>query len=178
MKKIMIGLAAIAMAASTQAASFVWGFMSGEIVGPTADYCDADGYLSAAATATLYVWSEADSTWSQVATSSQNDDFTFGSLNPDSPASSDLVNAVTSTSDATQMFKMVLATDDGMYAIETTGNATVQEVVGMGSSTFMQAFVSADLGTSAGDWAAVPEPTSGLLLLLGVAGLALRRKQA
>jgi hypothetical protein len=28
------------------------------------------------------------------------------------------------------------------------------------------------------DWAAVPEPTSGLLLLLGVAGLALRRKQA
>jgi hypothetical protein len=29
-----------------------------------------------------------------------------------------------------------------------------------------------------GDWAAVPEPTSGLLLLLGMAGLALRRKQA
>lgn len=27
------------------------------------------------------------------------------------------------------------------------------------------------------DWQAVPEPTSGLLLLLGVAGLALRRKQ-
>lgn len=32
---------------------------------------------------------------------------------------------------------------------------------------------AADMG-----WAAVPEPTSGLLLLLGVAGLALRRKQA
>lgn len=28
---------------------------------------------------------------------------------------------------------------------------------------------------SAGNWAAVPEPTSGLLMLLGVAGLALRR---
>ena len=30
----------------------------------------------------------------------------------------------------------------------------------------------------AGGWAAAPEPTSGLLLLLGVAGLALKRKRA
>jgi len=32
-------------------------------------------------------------------------------------------------------------------------------------------------GGSVGNWQAVPEPTSGLLLLLGVAGLALRRKR-
>ena len=31
---------------------------------------------------------------------------------------------------------------------------------------------------SAGTWTAVPEPTSGLLVLLGMAGLALRRKRA
>ena len=31
---------------------------------------------------------------------------------------------------------------------------------------------------NAGNWAAVPEPTSGLLMLLGVAGLALRRRRA
>ena len=31
---------------------------------------------------------------------------------------------------------------------------------------------------SAGGWTAVPEPTSGLLMLLGMAGLALRRKHA
>ncbi len=31
---------------------------------------------------------------------------------------------------------------------------------------------------TAGNWTAVPEPTSGLLLLLGMAGLALKRKRA
>ena len=31
---------------------------------------------------------------------------------------------------------------------------------------------------TSGDWAAAPEPTSGLLLLLGVAGLALKRQRA
>ena len=33
-------------------------------------------------------------------------------------------------------------------------------------------------GGTAGAWTSVPEPTSGLLLLLGVAGLALKRKRA
>ena len=41
------------------------------------------------------------------------------------------------------------------------------------------AVASPKLDTSAaGSWQAVPEPTSGLLLLLGVAGLALKRKRA
>ena len=39
---------------------------------------------------------------------------------------------------------------------------------------------SFDLSSSAtaGNWTAVPEPTSGLLMLLGMAGLALRRRRA
>ena len=36
---------------------------------------------------------------------------------------------------------------------------------------------SKDFSNDTGGWVAIPEPTSGLLMLLGVAGLALRRKQ-
>ena len=46
---------------------------------------------------------------------------------------------------------------------------------GFGSS---DALGNAEAGFDAGTWTAVPEPTSGLLLLLGVAGLALKRKRA
>ena len=55
------------------------------------------------------------------------------------------------------------------------GNTYVSETVmakalgtGAGTATF----------EGGGTWTAVPEPTSGLLLLVGVAGLALRRKRA
>ena len=47
---------------------------------------------------------------------------------------------------------------------------------GAGQSAYLEFDAS---GTAVGNnWSAVPEPTSGLLLLLGVAGLALRRRRA
>ena len=45
---------------------------------------------------------------------------------------------------------------------------------GGGMANFTNLGVVSTTGTQ---WSAVPEPTSGLLLLLGVAGLALKRKR-
>ena len=66
------------------------------------------------------------------------------------------------------------ATDTATYAyvsatdVATTGGAgqaAAFDIMGSSSAT-------------AGNWTAVPEPTSGLLMLLGMAGLALKRKRA
>lgn len=76
---------------------------------------------------------------------------------------------------------------DNMYlskTIELTANGTATtKTVGFGSQAPATGASSKSLPTNGfigtGQWAAaVPEPTSGLLLLLGMAGLALKRKRA
>lgn len=59
----------------------------------------------------------------------------------------------------------------GMATLESSQNATVSQLANL---------LGGEGGSTATAWstAAVPEPTSGLLLLLGVAGLALKRKRA
>jgi len=63
------------------------------------------------------------------------------------------------------------ATIDGVDAFVKAGFAsgTYKDTTGLQFS---------NLGTQQANWTAVPEPTSGLLMLLGMAGLALRRRRA
>ena len=58
----------------------------------------------------------------------------------------------------------------GTEKTATCTSATGIKTLGWGSQ--------ATITQAAGGWTAVPEPTSGLLLLLGMAGLALKRKHA
>ena len=56
--------------------------------------------------------------------------------------------------------------------------ATESATTGASGQTATMYFESLGGTATAGNWTAVPEPTSGLLMLLGMAGLALRRRRA
>lgn len=70
---------------------------------------------------------------------------------------------------------------DFYFVIEDNGKAYTsasKTAPAQATTTQTVAFGNQTSGTqNSANWAAVPEPTSGLLLLLGMAGLALRRKQ-
>jgi hypothetical protein len=80
----------------------------------------------------------------------------------------------------------VALVDDGNIFISATKSVTGSDTgsVTIGSQSVSTPskstieFAAGDKFSAAGWYTAVPEPTSGLLLLLGMAGLALRRKQA
>ena len=182
MKKIMVLASAVAMACTVQAANFQWGFQS-------ADITDINGnYMGEAVPGYAYLFlgtvSASDTAFNMTGTTllasgGQNDDYSYGSLN-------DLISndALTSTA-AGQAYSLILTegkvTDfskfEGNYILVTgTSGQGTNPMTGDTWSTFINtnAYGAADWATMSN----VPEPTSGLLLLLGMAGLALRRKQA
>jgi len=77
--------------------------------------------------------------------------------------------AVLDTSDATKLHYM---------DVTTTMREKVYQAPNPTPGTFSVAFADVLASATTATVAPVPEPTSGLMLLLGVAGLALRRKRA
>lgn len=65
--------------------------------------------------------------------------------------------------------------DNGKMFTSATKESVTIKVVGDTAVAFGN---QATATRNASNWAAVPEPTSGLLMLLGLAGLALKRKRA
>lgn len=75
------------------------------------------------------------------------------------------------------------ATFDGVekdFYIANIASGTVGSDSGITIGNLSSVFLgeNATSGTATGGWSPVPEPTSGLLMLVGLAGLALKRKRA
>ena len=192
MKKLMFVLAALT-AGLVQAASINWGTGTG-VKGVASDSDPSFGTSSAAAgTLSIYVWLVDAATYNSTDVSSIAD--TYGSKLSTATASKTGLggaaggNATTdglaySTEANTPYYGLVLVgldpdkdgTVDYFIANKATSNINT---AGKGTNIGNLAKnLGGTGGTALTGWTAVPEPTSGLLLLLGMAGLALKRKRA
>lgn len=186
MKKIMIAVAAIAVAAMTQAASFNW-----KATGSTTKgyFYDATG-AKITSSMTSYLFDSAVLSQADLLTSLRSG----GSI---SSLESVTQSTIASSKMAAKAFDYgTVGNDYGFYMVVIDGdNALVSDLISASAQAAdtsdvsfanpgtwsKNAFSGADTSFSSAGWystSSVPEPTSGLLLLLGMAGLALKRKHA
>ena len=186
MKKLMIAFAVVAMGIVANAASFSWSTPSGYLwdgAASPAKITSGSAYLvftSALTQSDLVTAFAADAATAQATVTAKK--VSTGTIGSNARIG-DTAFTADVTSDQTAYF--VVFNGDNMYISGTTsaeymavGEATI-EFASITSSSKAAALDAAG-GYSAAGWytASVPEPTSGLLLLLGVAGLALKRKRA
>ena len=200
MKKLIVSLGIVAVAAGLQAATYNWSAKSSSAVfnGWNAPTTGSQWSGATAQAGLSYYLIYADSL-------AQGDllaglrggktmaDYTSATISSGTTTSDGIANFVFSTdstkfaldsSDKMSVYFAVLASDDSAVyltgtsskAADLAGGQVDYSIATTTSKALRDNTGSADYG-SAG-WYAVPEPTSGLLMLLGMAGLALRRKRA
>ena len=201
MKKLITAAAIVCVAAFAQASSVKWSSTglaaTNQIKGPNGTtlvyaWAEQTGYSITKA----ILMNTADYTQAQLLTGLREGTYTWGDskLDETSVNSSSKITATTSGELASlggstvNVYYAILAEDasgNQSVLLSTTLSVDVPSsegasgtvAWGTAAGTF-SANVMGDAEYSTAGWYAIPEPTSGLLMLLGMAGLALRRRRA
>ena len=162
MKKLMIAAFAVMAAVAANAAASSWIISCKGIVGK-----DGTGTYTSGSTSALVIYATltGSSDWFALDDASATISVASGKI----AATTFTTNLIGNEEYNSYDFKFVITDGDKVFTSTIVQNKAVQK----SSSTTL------GFGNQSGQtWESVPEPTSGLLLLLGVAGLALKRKRA
>ena len=177
MKKLMIAAAIVCAAAFAQAATVNWGINSVKAEGdtaPTAGWAVMAFYTEVGAGSDAIVSAIQSKTAESLAFESKTLSVALGSGRVG--AHDIAVAGITDTSKNYDFYFVVFNDADATKATEyAMVSAPNKEYSGLDGK-----FTASGVFSASTPWqtAGVPEPTSGLLMLLGVAGLALRRRRA
>ena len=180
MRKLLIAAAIVCAAVASQACSIKWSVGGISETGTDASpegytlYCFMSADTSGAASAKLLAVDAA------IALAQAGDFTTLASKAMKTTEVDEFGDALSTKYDLFANEWVSPATGD-FYAIAVNTAQDMYNVTSVKTFSFGTAGANSTVNLAAGTWTAtgaVPEPTSGLLLLLGVAGLALKRKRA
>ena len=177
MKKLMIAAAIVCAAAFAQAATVKWS------AGNVYTYNDPTSTTKAGSSYIAYFVSSADYAYADAQKALAKGDLSFVSSNgqAEKTFNSGLAtkNITTEAGNLETWTGYLVILDATTVAAAEHAYLTTEQSATTGDKGQQASLTWSTVNnTAASSWYAIPEPTSGLLLLLGVAGLALRRRRA